>query len=147
MQMDLRPLFYALLLGLVRVNSETVKITWVIQEWVKVSSYACIDMIVQNCFYWCFLCQQVVDYLRPTVDLPGKAKRVSPYKIPDEQRSMKYLINGTHPGNISRVLAFMLQRLSAGSPPGYFVCRFQWCVYTSVRYSIVYKLKLSCDPS
>ena len=40
----------------------------------------------------------VVDYLRPTIDLPAPAGRKSPYKMPDEQRSMHYLINGTHPG-------------------------------------------------
>lgn len=54
------------------IQGDVVEITWVVQEW-------------------------VVDYLKPTIDIPD-AKRRTPYKIPDDKRAMKYLVNGSHPG-------------------------------------------------
>ena len=55
----------------------------------------------------------VVDYLRPTVDrqdsasiLPFQhpAARKSPFDIPDAQRSVKYLVNGSYPGPTLRAM-------------------------------------------
>lgn len=63
-----------LLLLVTCANAATVEYTWVVQEW-------------------------VVDYLRPTIDGGNTGvKRQSPFAMPDEQRSMHYLINGQHPG-------------------------------------------------
>jgi len=40
----------------------------------------------------------VVDYLRPTVDLGGKAARAAPYDIPIENKKAAMLINNMYPG-------------------------------------------------
>jgi len=46
----------------------------------------------------------VADYLRPTADMHGKwpwetkAERKTPFKLPDAQQSVKYMINGSYPG-------------------------------------------------
>jgi len=40
----------------------------------------------------------IVDYLRPTVDLGGKAARKAPFDIPDDKKKAALLVNNTYPG-------------------------------------------------
>ena len=40
----------------------------------------------------------VVNYLRPTVDLGGSAKRQNPWEMPADVRKAAQLINGMYPG-------------------------------------------------
>ena len=40
----------------------------------------------------------IVNYLRPTVDLGGKAKRQNPWNMPADVRKAAQLVNGMYPG-------------------------------------------------
>ena len=40
----------------------------------------------------------VVNFLRPTADLGHRAKRETPFNIPDDKRSVRQLVNGMYPG-------------------------------------------------
>mmetsp|Transcript_103067 Transcript_103067/g.204615 ORF Transcript_103067/g.204615 Transcript_103067/m.204615 type:complete len:657 (-) Transcript_103067:82-2052(-) len=42
----------------------------------------------------------IVDYLRPTINLGGKASRQAPFEIPNDKKAAKLLVNNLYPGPV-----------------------------------------------
>jgi len=57
----------------------------------------CVISAEHHSFEW-IVEDWVVDFLRPTADLGGKAKRQTPFKIPEANRKGAILVNGQYPG-------------------------------------------------